>query len=137
MRLKALAASIALVCMSGAAHAAPAANVEVCITDYRVQTSNARHSVSGFGRLRDGRLFAYSIAATDMAGIVGTSSSITPTVAGPGTGYVAGAEPELVRFVERAASDGAWLRVNLDASTGAVQKVSFVGRAYPGSGRCN
>lgn len=136
MRLKALAVALALACASGPAHAAPAANVEVCITDYRIQTSNARHSVSGFGRLRDGRLFAYSIAATDMYGIVGTSSSITPTVAGPGTGYVAGAEPELVRFVERAAAEGAWLRVNLDASTGALQKASFVGRAYPGSGRC-
>ena len=91
--------------------------------------------MSGFGRLRDGRLFAYSIAATDMAGIIGTTS-ITPTVAGPGTGYIAGAEPELVRFIERAAADGAWLRVNLDASTGALQKVSYVARAYPGAGRC-
>ena len=135
MRLKALAAAIALACTGGVAHAAPAANVEVCITDYRIQTSNARHSVSGFGRLRDGRLFAYSIAATDMSGIIGTSS-ITPTVAGPGTGYVAGAEPELVRFIERAAADGAWLRINLDASTGILQKVSYVARAYPGSGRC-
>jgi hypothetical protein len=137
MKLKALAVALTLVCMTTTAHAAPAANVEVCITDYRVQTGNARHSVSGFGRLRDGRMFSYAIAATDMSGIIGTASSISPIVAPAGTGYVAGAEPELVRFVERAASDGAWLRVSLDASTGAVQKASFVGRAYPGSGRCS
>jgi hypothetical protein len=135
MRLKAFAVA-ALACFAAdPAHAAPAATVEVCITDVRVQTSNARHSISGFGRIRDGRLFAYSIAATDMAGVIGTTS-VSPTVAGPGTGYLAGSEPELVRFIERAAADGAWLRISLDASTGAVQKASTVARAYPQAGRC-
>ncbi|MBT9447101.1 MAG: hypothetical protein IV086_15475 [Hyphomonadaceae bacterium] len=138
MKLKAFAVAAAVACGSipAPAHAAPAVTVEVCITDVRVQTGNARHSLSGFGKIRDGRLFAWSIAATDMAAIVGTASSITPITAGPGTGYLAGAEPELVRFVERAAADGAWLRISLDASTGASQKASTVARGYPGSGRC-
>jgi hypothetical protein len=135
---KTLAAIAASLCLGAtSAHAAPAATVEVCITDYRVQTSNARHSVSGFGRLRDGRMFSYSVAATDMAAIVGTASSITPIVAGPGTGYVAGAEPELIRTLERGAVDGAWLRMSLEASPGATQKVLFVGRAFPQTGRCS
>ena len=138
MRLKNFAAAAATICALAAstpANAAPAAVVEVCITDFRVQTSNARHSISGFGRIRDGRLFAYSIAATDMVGIVGTTS-ITPTVAGPGTGYIAGQEPELIRTIEHAAADGAWLRISLEASTGVSQRVLFVARSFPQTGNC-
>ena len=141
MKLKVFAVAAVMACGSvvipAPAHAAPAATVEVCITDIRVQTGNARHSLSGFGKIRDGRLFAWSIAATDMAGVIGTASSISPTVAGPGTGYLAGGEPELVRFIERAAADGAWLRISLDASVGAAaQKVSTVARGYPAGARC-
>lgn len=139
MKFKAFAVAAVLACAIPApAHAAPAVTVEVCINDVRVQTGNPRHSLSGFGKVRDGRPFAWSIAATDMAGVIGTAAGvITPIVAGPGTGYLAGAEPELVRVIERAAADGAWLRISLDASIGAAaQKVSTVARTYPQTGRC-
>ncbi len=141
MKLRSLAVAAVMSCAAAIvpapAHAAPAATVEACITDVRVQTGDARHSLSGFGKIRDGRLFAWSINNVGMSGIVGTASSITPIVAGAGTGYVAGAEPELVRFVERAAADSAWLRISLEASTGISQKAVTVARAYPGSGRCS
>lgn len=118
------------------ANATPAQSVSVCITDYRIQSENARHSISGFGKLRDGRLFAWSVAATDMAATVGTTGAITPIVAGPGTGYLVGQEPDLVAFLETAARDGVWLTMSLDASTTAVQKVAFVARGFPQTGNC-
>jgi hypothetical protein len=141
MKLKALAVAALMSCAAivvpAAAHAAPAVTIEVCVIDVRVQTGNPRHSLSGFARLRDGRMLAWSIAANDMSAILGPAGgSITPTVAGAGTGYLPGAEPELVRFIERAAADGAWLRISLDASTGISQKVSTVARAYPAGARC-
>ena len=118
-----------------AAYAAPAATVDVCITDFRVLTNNPRHALFGYGRLRDGRGLQFYMNATDMYGQI-YSGAFTPSSPGPGTGYIAGQEPELVRFLERAANEGAWLRVSLDASTGALQKVSSVARTYPRGTAC-
>lgn len=118
-----------------AARAAPAATVEVCITDFRVITNNPRHALFGYGRLRDGRGIQFYMNATDLYGQLYTGS-FSPASPGPGTGYIAGQEPELVRFLERAANDGAWLRIALDASTGVIQKASSVARTYPRGAPC-
>lgn len=138
MNLKHLAATAALSLCALApqsAHAAPAATVDVCITEFRVLTNNPRHALFGYARVRDGRGFQFYMNATDMHGQL-YSGGFTPSSPGPGTGYIAGQEPELVRFLERAANEGAWLRVSLEASTGAMQKVSFVGRTYPRGAAC-
>lgn len=117
--------------------AAPSAGlVEMCINDFRIQTSHERHSLSGFGKMKDGRQIAFSVSARDMAVIQGRADgSIVPIVAAPGTGYISGAEPELVRFLERAAKDSAWVRLNLDApaSGSTVQKVVFAARSFNAS----
>ncbi len=138
MNLKHVAAVVVLALCTlapPAAHAAPAATVDVCITDFRVLTGNPRHALFGYGRVRDGRGIQFYMNATDMYGQLYTGS-FTPSSPGPGTGYIAGQEPELVRFLERAANEGAWIRVSLEASTGAMQKVSFVARTYPRGAAC-
>lgn len=117
------------------AYAAPAATVDVCITDFRVLTNNPRHALFGYGRVRDGRGFQFYMNATDLYGQV-YSGAFSPASPGAGTGYIAGQEPELVRFLERAANDGAWLRISLDASTGALQKASSIARTYPRGAAC-
>lgn len=117
------------------ARAAPAATVEICITEFRVITNNPRHALFGYARVRDGRGFQFYMNATDLYGQL-YSGSFTPSSPGPGTGYIAGQEPELVRFLERAANDGAWVRISLEASTGVLQKAASVSRIYPRGAPC-
>jgi hypothetical protein len=129
------ASAFALAVMCGVAMpaaATPAATIEGCITDFRYQLSSGKTGLSGFGKMRDGRLFAFSFNATAFSVLQGTATSITPIVPGPGTGFAPAAEPELFRFLERAAADGAVVRLSLEASVGdSAQRVATVARAYP------
>jgi hypothetical protein len=105
----------------------PAGSIELCIADLRYQIGDARHTVGGMARNRDGDAVSYVVGGDGMFILRAERGGIPPMIVRDG--FIPGAQPGIAGLLQEAAIARVWLKVDYDmaARAGNVeQKVRTV-----------